>query len=125
MYLPIIGRGLLALTVVFFWGCAYVRSNATSGLAANLKDAVMNYDDLETVETGGPAYLLMIDGLILDDPGNEKLLTSGAALYSAYTGVFVADSARARRLMEAPSGSARKGSASSGIGFSISRIGND
>jgi hypothetical protein len=100
MYSHTIGRGLLVLTVVFFWGCSYIRSNATSGLAANLKDAVMNYNDLETVEAGGPAYLLMIDGLILDDPGNEKLLTSGAALYSAYTGVFVVDSDRARRLTD-------------------------
>jgi hypothetical protein len=90
----------LLVVMLFFYGCAYVKNSATSGLAANLKNAVMNYNDLETVEAGGPAYLLMIDALLLDDPGNEKLLTSAASLYSAYNGVFVADAERARRLTE-------------------------
>jgi hypothetical protein len=44
--------------------------------------------------------MLMMDGLLLDDPDNEGLLTSAASLYSAYTGVFVSDTHRARRLSD-------------------------
>ena len=91
MFRKYVGSILLLSFIIFCYGCSYVRSNATGGLASNLKDAVLNYNDLETVKDGGPAYLLMIDGLLLDAPDNEGLLVSAAALYSAYTGVFVSD----------------------------------
>lgn len=49
----------------------------------------MNNDDPATVEAGGPAYLLMIDGLLRDDPENESLLCSASALNAFYANVFV------------------------------------
>lgn len=96
----IVSSVVLLSSILSFYGCAYVRSSATQGLASNLKDAVLNFNDLETVREGGPAYLLMIDGLLLDDPYNKSLLVSAAGIYSAYTGVFVTDDERARRLTE-------------------------
>jgi len=42
----------------------------------------------------------MIDGLIAQDPRNERLLRSGADLYSSYAGVFVDDPERARRMTD-------------------------
>jgi len=100
MFRKTVGSIILLSFIMFCYGCSYVRSNATGGLASNLKDAVLNYNDLETVKDGGPAYLLMIDGLLLDAPDNEGLLVSAAALYSAYAGVFVSDGERARRLTQ-------------------------
>jgi hypothetical protein len=50
------------------------------------------------VEQGAPAYLLLIDGLIADDPDNANLLLAGARLYGAYAGAFTNEPERARRL---------------------------
>ena len=96
----IVSSVVLLSFILSHYGCSYVRSSATQGLASNLKDAVLNFNDLETVREGGPAYLLMVDGLLLDDPNNKSLLVSAAGIYSAYTGVFVTDDERARRLTE-------------------------
>lgn len=63
---------------------------------ARLGEAVLNQDDPATVQQGAPAYLLLIDGLIADDPANVSLLLAGARLYSAYAGAF-ADGNEARR----------------------------
>ena len=79
-------------------GCASIVASTTSGMAADLSDAILEQNDPETVESGTPAYLLLIDGLILDSPKNETLLLSGARLYGAYAGVFVQDNERAQRL---------------------------
>ena len=86
------------LLVVPLAGCASMVSSATGGMTAGLSDAILDQNDLETVEAGTPAYLLLIDGLIRDNPKSEKLLLSGAKLYSAYAGVFVKDTERAQRL---------------------------
>jgi len=66
----------------------------------NLAQAILNNNDLATVEAGGPAYLLMVDSLLQDDPNNESLLRAAAAIYTVYTDVFVTDSARAKKLTE-------------------------
>ncbi len=81
-------------------GCASVFSSAASRMTDNLAAAILNHEDLATVEAGGPAYLLMADGMILGAPENEGLLISGADLYTAYAGVFVTDSDRAKILTD-------------------------
>lgn len=65
---------------------------------ARLGEAVLNQDDPTTVQQGAPAYLLLIDGLIADDPANVNLLLAGARLYSAYAGAFIDEPERAQRL---------------------------
>ena len=92
-------RSLLALfLIVPLAGCASMVSSATGRMASDLSDAMLEQNDPETVEAGAPAYLLLIDGLIRDNPKSEDLLRSGAKLYGAYAGVFVKDAARAQRL---------------------------
>ncbi len=93
---------LLLLTPVV--GCSSVISSATAGLSANLTSAVLDQNDPETVRQGAPAYLLMIDGLIANDPDDPKLLASGAQLYASYTATFVDDPERAARLAERAKG---------------------
>jgi hypothetical protein len=68
----------------------------TQSLMARLGEAVLNQDDPATVQQGAPAYLLLVDGLIADDPANVNLLLAGARLYSAYAGAF-ADGSEPRR----------------------------
>jgi len=79
-------------------GCASLISSVTSDMADNLTQAILNQNDLETVRSGAPAYLLMIDSMIEGDPENTRLLLSGAKLYASYTTVFIADEERAKRL---------------------------
>ena len=79
-------------------GCSSMMSSATVGLADSLTNAVLDQNDPETVRQGAPAYLLLIDGLIADNPNNVDLLLAGASLYSSYAGAFVDDPERAARL---------------------------
>lgn len=94
-------RSLLALyLIVSLAGCASMLSSATGNLASNLSDSILDQNDPETVEAGAPAYLLLIDSLIRDNPKSEDLLRSGAKLYGAYSGVFVKDTERAKLLTD-------------------------
>jgi len=79
-------------------GCSFIISKATGDLVSNLSAAILNNDDLATVESGGPAYLLMVDGLVQGEPDNVSLLCSAAKLYTAYTTVFIKDKVRAKKL---------------------------
>ena len=94
--LLVLTAATLALTTVV--GCASVVSSATTRMAHNLSAAVLNQTDPETVRQGAPAYLLLVDSLIEDDPENSAVLQAGARLYVAYAAAFVADPERARRL---------------------------
>ncbi|MEN8259820.1 MAG: TRAP transporter TatT component family protein [Pseudomonadota bacterium] len=91
----LIGQCAPWLLALLATGCV---SMAASSLAGNIADAILNQDDPETVRAGAPAYLLMIDGLIAEQPDNQALLLSGAQLYGAYAAAFVEDEGRALRL---------------------------
>ena len=94
------GVALLAAMSVSSAACSSILSSATSGLTDSLTSAVLDQNDPETVRQGAPAYLLMIDGLIADNPRNVDLLLAGANLYSSYAGTFVDDPNRAAKLAE-------------------------
>lgn len=81
-------------------GCAMMASSTTNHLAGDLAGAIANQDDPKTVQDGAPAYLLLVDGLIQDNPTSQQLLIAGARLYSAYAAVFVKDPARAAHMTE-------------------------
>ena len=89
---------IAVVSVVVTSGCSSMVSRATGRLSDNLGRAVRSQNDPETVRQAAPAFLVLVDGLIEDDPGNVDLLTTGADLYSSYTGAFVDDPQRARRL---------------------------
>jgi len=76
-------------------GCAGTTAHRFAG---GLSQAVLDQNDPETVRAGIPAYLLLIDGLIINYPDDRNLLADGARLYSAYAAVFVDDATRAQRL---------------------------
>jgi len=68
---------------------------AVTQLPDNLSRAMLNQDDPSVVAAGAPAYLLMLDALILTYPENERFLLAGAQLYGAYAGVFAQDEEQA------------------------------
>jgi len=69
-------------------------------LPDNLSRAMLNQDDPEVVADGAPAYLLMLDALILTYPENERFLLAGAQLYGAYAGVFAQDEEQAQSMAD-------------------------
>ncbi len=77
-------------------GCSSITSSLTGRMSESLASSILNSNDPETVRQGAPAYLLMIDGFITDDPENPNVLMAGARLNASYAGAFVADDARAK-----------------------------
>jgi hypothetical protein len=95
---------LLCALSAMVTGCAGM---LTQTLPKNLSQAILDQDDPEIVRAAAPAYLLLLDGLIKNDPENQGLLTSAADLYGAYATVFVDDPERARHLTSKALGYAR------------------
>lgn len=112
----IFGRGLthdkksLIFTAVFscffiicffsLSGCSMLMKSATSDMMGHLSKTILDNDDLSLVESGAPAYLLMIDSLIGKDPENSELLATAALLYTAYSDVFVKDKERSKKMAD-------------------------
>jgi len=71
-----------------------------SDMMSHLSQTILNNNDLEMVEAGAPAYLLMVDSLISQDPDSEEILSAGAKLYTAYADVFVTDKERAKKMSD-------------------------
>lgn len=89
---------LVCVAAVFTAAFLCVGCSVSSKMMTHLSDTIVNNDDLSMVEDGAPAYLLMIDGLISEDPDSEEMLTTAALLYTAYSDVFVKDKERSRKL---------------------------
>src|SRR5688572_17568188 len=81
-------------------GCASFVSSAAGRMADNLAAAVQNQDDPETVRDGAPAYMLLLDSFLEENPDDPDLLTAAANLYASYGAVFADDPQRAARLTE-------------------------
>ncbi|WP_020589267.1 TRAP transporter TatT component family protein [Desulfobacter curvatus] len=81
--------------MLFTHGCG-VKSN----MMTSLSRSILNNNDLAMVESGAPAYLIMVDSLIDQDPDSPDMLSSGAQLYTAYSDVFVTDRERKRKLAD-------------------------
>lgn len=64
-------------------------ASLVGGAAADtLSAAILNEDDPALVESGVPAYLLLVDGLISQNPDNVALLSAGAQLFALYGSRF-------------------------------------
>lgn len=85
------GAGLLAgAAMLGAGGC----TSFVGGLAAEtLSAAILNQDDPAIVSAGLPAYLLIVDGFIIQHPENVGLLTAGAQLFALYGSRFAEDAA--------------------------------
>jgi hypothetical protein len=85
---------LLLLISAVLCGCGGITGNLSDSLSV----AIRENSDLATVKEGGPAYLIMVDAFVLDDPSNPRLLKSAAGLYATYSRFFVTDKERRLRL---------------------------
>jgi len=90
-----VARSVVIVFAVVLSGCSAIVAQQTSGLADALGSAIRANKDLQTVKDGAPAYLLLMDAMVQQDPESPALLLGAADLYSFYGGVFVDDPARA------------------------------
>jgi len=76
--------------------------------ANNLSTAILNRDDPETVRLGVPAYMIMLDSIVLESPDSPRLLYASASLHSAYASLFSKTPAQAKKLAIKAKEQARK-----------------
>lgn len=89
----------LVLPILFtLGGCASLIGSVTGGFTESLGSAILDNPDVEMVRDGAPAYLLLVDGLLEQNPRSVSLLSQAAMLNSAYAAAFVADPLRSRTL---------------------------
>ena len=100
---PMRGMARLAAAVAaagLLAGCASVRkmpghllAGSLSGLGASLQAQ----PDPELVRQGAPAFMLVLDGLLADDPENPQLLLAAAQAYVFYAQAFASAEAAPER----------------------------
>jgi len=88
------------LSTLLLPGCSSIIQSAANGMARDMSTAMLNHNDLATVRDAAPAYLLLTDSMVASDPDDAESNRVAASLYGAYTGVFVEDSDRVRRLSQ-------------------------
>jgi hypothetical protein len=95
-------KGLQNRTLFFFFLCLLflltaclpnkkLTVGATATLLEEVARASYRQSDLRILREGMPAYLMLIDGMILSVPDNEQLLIAAAQSYSSFASLFVED----------------------------------
>lgn len=73
---------------------------STADLAGDLGDAMAAQNDPDVIRDGAPAYLIMADALVRGDPDDAGVHFAAARLYTAYSGAFVDQPERRKRLSQ-------------------------
>lgn len=82
-------RTLVAVQILFWSFTPGCSSIMLPSLVEPMVNGLRYQDDLQLACEGAPAYLLMLDSLLVADPGNETLLLKAAQAYAAYADVSV------------------------------------
>jgi hypothetical protein len=90
-----VAAAVLGAVALVCSGCSSLLGSMAS---ETLSAAILNQDDPTLIESGVPAYLLLIDGLISQNPEDETLLAAGAQLFALYGSRFAESEARAADL---------------------------
>ncbi len=77
-------RMLLTACLISLGGCSLMISSATENFAANLKNAILQQNDPQLVIDAFPAYILIQDALLLENPDDPATLEASAQLYQSY-----------------------------------------
>ncbi len=96
---------ILLIPLLLSSGCT---SMIAGRFADDLGNAILSQDDPETVRQGVPAYLIMLDSMVLSSPDDASTLQASASLYSAYAGLFAQSPEQAKRLATKARQQARK-----------------
>ncbi len=85
---------LWLVVLLMLSSCQLLLTPITNKISDDLASAILNHDDVSLIEDGLPAYLIMLDALIVGNPKNTKLLFAAAELNSAYAMAFVSEPER-------------------------------
>jgi len=81
-----------ALALILFSGCGMAKklpARMMSSTFDGLGQAIAEQPDVRMVEEALPAYLLLMDGLLISAPDDPALLRTAARSYSSYASAFV------------------------------------
>ena len=81
----------LALLLLSSGGCARLVMPVASSLIPGFTSAFFEECDLKLAEESLPAELKLMEGLLKNDPGNEKILTALCMGFTGYAMLFVED----------------------------------
>lgn len=79
-------------------GCSTLVSSKVQKFGQDFSSAILENDDPVMVQQALPAYLLLLDGLIKNQPQNMTLLDAAAKLNTAYASAFVQEVPRSQSL---------------------------
>ena len=83
--ISLLKRFALLTLIAMSSGCASLVGSVTSGIADRLSSAILNSPDIETVKEAIPAYLVVIDGFLVDGEGDPSLYLAASQLNGAFT----------------------------------------
>jgi len=85
-------RYIAVITGVIFFttACSTITYTVSEDIARSLSSGIANQSDIELVKTGIPSYVLLLDGMITENPDSPELYLAGAKLYGTYAN-FVYD----------------------------------
>ena len=87
--ISLLGNAFLAAHVLLFsLGCS---SLVVTPLLDSLTFSLQKQTDLQLLRDGAPSLLLLLDGLIADDPDNKILLIAATKAYGAYAATLFED----------------------------------
>lgn len=91
---------LFMLVTLLLGSCGIVVERAGNQLGEDLRGAIMDHDDPQTVAAALPAWLLLLDAMLRSQPESSDLLLSASRLYAAYAGLFIDDHERGMKLTQ-------------------------
>ncbi len=92
---------LLCLSLAGCFSGRQMINDSAVGLFQELALSVNRQSDVALVRQGIPSYLLLIDGMVQANPGNQNLLLAGAQAYASYASILGEDeSVRAAQLIQ-------------------------
>ncbi len=87
-----LNKNLVAvIAAVQLSACSLLLSDAGAEFGDNLSTILRNHNDPQTVIAAIPSYLVLQEALLQQQPDNQALLLSTAALYRAYASLLTTD----------------------------------
>lgn len=93
---------LVPLLLACVWpgaGCTMLKNRIVGPMAKQVTSGLMREDDIQLVQDGAPAFLLMLDSMALSHPDNRALLLAAADAQMAYATAFVGGKENQERAM--------------------------
>jgi len=89
---------IVAFIILLSTACSSITETISEDIAKSLSPGIANQSDIELVKAGIPSYVLLLDGMIVDNPDSPQLYEDGAKLYSTYA-TFVIDNVQRVQLL--------------------------